>query len=259
VGYLGSDAASVRRLLSKHGHSLVGGFLPAVLHDPPRLDRTLESARATASLYAEAGGRMLVSACIVDEQWSRRVPLDSAGWNALAAGLARLDELAREHGLVHALHPHVGTLVETADDVARVLELSEVRLCLDTGHLTLGGFDPAALARDHHSRVAHVHLKDVHAELAARLREGDVSLVEATRQGLFCPLGDGEAAVAETVRALEQAGYDGWYVLEQDAALSEDALPPPGTGPVDDARRSIEFLRSLIGTERSSTQKEAIA
>jgi inosose dehydratase len=259
VGYLGADGASVRRLLDSHGLALVGGFHPAVLHDPSRLPQALESARAAAVLYSQAGGRVFVSACVVDERWSPRVSLDARGWRALVDGLERLDEIADEHGLVHVLHPHVGTLVETADDLNRILDASSALLCVDTGHLTIGGVDSAALAGRVPDRIAHVHLKDVRGEVAALLRQGRVSLAEGTRRGLFCPLGDGDAPVAETVRAVERAGYTGWYVLEQDTALTDDALPPPGTGPAEDARRSMAFLRSLIGRERSSTQKEAIA
>ena len=259
LGYLGVDARAIRSLLNRHGLSLVGGFVPVVLHEPARLDDTLASVRRVAALYAEAGGRVLVSAGVVDLDWSPRVELDAAGWRTFCDGLVRLDEVAVEHDLLHVLHPHVGTLVERVEDVERVLDGSDVRLCLDTGHLTLGGADPARLAREARERIGHVHLKDVRGGPAAELRSGRATLVEATRRGLFAPLGDGEARVADTVRALEQSGYDGWYVLEQDTTLSDAAVPPPGTGPAADARRSIEFLRSVIGTDRQLRQKEALA
>jgi inosose dehydratase len=258
AGYLGVDAAAVRSLLEEHGLSLVGGFVPAVLHDPTQLMRTLESARSTAALYAAAGGRLLVSACVVDDDWSPRFDLDDGEWAALGEGLQRLDEIAAEHGLVHALHAHAGTLIESADDVDRILDASTVLLCIDTGHLALGGVDSARLVRQAPSRVAHVHLKDVRGEIAARLRNRELDFAEAARRGLFCPLGDGEAPVAETVRAVERAGYTGWYVLEQDTALTDDAIPPAGTGPAEDVRRSIEFMRSVIGSGRN-TPKEAFA
>jgi inosose dehydratase len=259
LGYLGVDARAIRSLLDRHGLSLVGGFVPVVLHEPARLDDTLASVRQVAALYAEAGGRVLVSAGVVDLDWSPRVELDAAGWRTFCDGLVRLDEVAVEHDLLHVLHPHVGTLVERVEDVERVLDGSDVRLCLDTGHLTLGGADPARLAREARERIGHVHLKDVRGGPAVELRSGRTTLVEATRRGLFAPLGDGEARVADTVRALEQSGYDGWYVLEQDTTLSDAAVPPPGTGPAADARRSIEFLRSVIGTDRQLRQKEALA
>ena len=259
LGYLGADTMSIRSLLDRHGLSLVGGFVPVVLHAADRLTHTLASVRAVAELYSRSGGSVLVSAGVVDLDWSPRVPLDAAGWKTFCSGLERLDEVAAAAGLEHAFHPHVGTLVETAEDVERVLEGSDVRLCLDTGHLTIGGADPATLAREARDRIAHVHLKDVRPGPAERLRAGRSTLVEATRQGLFAALGDGEAPIAETVRALEHGGYEGWYVLEQDTTLGDDAVPPAGTGPAANARRSIEFLRSVIGAERTTSQKEALA
>ena len=90
-----------------------------------------------------------------------------------------------------------------------------------------------------------IFCKDVHLAVATELRAGTATLVEATRRGLFCPLGTGDAPVADTVRALVQGGYRGWYVIEQDTTLDEDALPDPGAGPAADTRESIAFLHTL--------------
>ena len=82
-------------------------------------------------------------------------------------------------GLELVLHPHVGTLVESAADVDRALAHTDVPWCLDTGHLLIGGVDPAAFVRDHAERIGHVHLKDVDARLADAVRTGALSLVQA--------------------------------------------------------------------------------
>jgi inosose dehydratase len=111
------------------------------------------------------------------------------------------------------------------------------------GHLAVGGADPLAIARQAGLRVRHVHLKDVDAALAARVRAGEVGYQEAVRAGLYTPLGRGAARIAEIVRLLEDAGYPGWYVLEHDVVL--EAAPEADLGPVRDAARSLEFLRSL--------------
>ena len=118
-------------------------------------------------------------------------------------------------------------------------------ICLDTGHLTLGGSDPLEIATEFVDRVGHVHLKDVNARVAAQLRSGELELVAAVQAGLFQPLGAGDVRVDLTVVALEDAGYTGWYVLEQDTAII-DEIPPPGVGPIDDVRRSIEFLQTVV-------------
>ena len=108
-------------------------------------------------------------------------------------------------------------MVETGDEVQRVLEGSAISLCLDTGHLLIGGTDPAELAAGP-ERIAHVHLKDVDAAWR-RVRVGELTYTEAVRAGMYRPLGTGDVDVAGIVRHLEAPGYDGWYVLEQDTIL----------------------------------------
>jgi inosose dehydratase len=125
-----------------------------------------------------------------------------------------------------------------------VLVRSSVDLCLDTGHLLIGGSDPVQLARSAAHRVSHVHLKDVHGAIAARVLNGALSYSDGVREGLYRPLGAGSVDVAEFVAVLERAGYEGWYVLEQDAMLGED--PPAEGGPVSDVRASLAFLRSVL-------------
>ena len=242
-GYLG-DAVRARRLLQANELTLVGGFLPVVVHEPGALEATLRNVRRAAALFAELGGGILCSAAVVDEGWSPRIELTSAQWEHLLAALPLLDAAAAELGVRHVLHPHWGTLVEQADEVARVLEGSDVAICLDTGHLALGGADAAALVRDHAARIGHVHLKDVDDDTAARLRAGELGLVEAVQAGLFQSLGDGDAQVEEVVRALERAGYAGWYVLEQDTAVAD-----PAESPAEDVRTSVGFLQQVLSLQ----------
>lgn len=241
-GFLPDDGDELRRMLVAHELTLVGGFLPVVLHERSALETTLARARAQVERFARAGGSLLVSAVVVDDAWSPRMPLSGDDWRRIVDGLHALGDICAERGLRQVVHPHAGTLVETRDDVARLLEKSDVDLCLDTGHFEIGGVDSVALARETAHRVGHVHLKDVRADIAAVVRAGDAGLRDATRDGLFVPLGDGDAPVAETVAALVDAGYDGWYVLEQDAVLDDAA---DAERPTADARRSLEFLKTL--------------
>ena len=244
-GYLGDDTERVRELLDRTGLELVGGFLPVVLHDPARLDATLAKVRRTAAFFAELGGHVLCSAAVVDDEWSSPIELGPSQWDHLLAALPLVDAVAAEHGVVHALHPHWGTLIERAGAVDRVLDGSDVGICLDTGHLALGGADALRIARAYPHRVVHVHLKDVSDAVAQRLLAGELDLVGAVQAGLFRPLGEGDAGVGDVVAALEESGYAGWYVLEQDTALT-DAFPSPGHGPADDVRHSVEFLAALL-------------
>jgi inosose dehydratase len=255
-GYLGSSAAEIGALLDRYDLSLVGGFVPVVMHERAGLAAALDDVRATARLFEELGATVLVSAAApAAGAGPGGPPLTRDDWRRLFETLARLDEIAAEHGLTQALHPHLGMAVESADDVERVLEGCDVHLCLDTGHLALGGADPARLAAESADRVAHVHLKDVRADLAERVRAGELAHLEATRLGIFRPLGEGDVPIAAVVEELEAEGYDGWYVLEQDASLASGAFEP-GTGPIEDQRRSMEYLRSVSRTGRTTTTRK---
>ena len=90
-----------------------------------------------------------------------------------------------------------------------------------------------------------MHLKDIDASVAARLRAGDLDLVPAVKAGLFRALGAGDGPIADTVGALEGAGYDGWYVLEQDISVATPD-PPAGSGPAADVRASLAYLDALL-------------
>ena len=166
-------------------------------------------------------------------------------WTTFLTNLGRLDGIVEDAGLLTALHPHWGMAIETGGQIARLLERSSVGLCLDTGHAYLGGADPVEIARSAPDRVLHVHLKDVDPAKAARVRSGDVPFRQAVIDGLFVPLGEGAVDIAGVINALEDAGYGGWYVLEQDVSLKDD--PPDGSGPKADAVESVAYLRELAG------------
>jgi inosose dehydratase len=194
---------------------------------------------------AEAGGDVLVVAAATERgrSYERSIELDGDGWRTLVEGLDRATRLGEQRGLAVALHPHHGTIVAASHAVARVLESSTVSLCIDTGHLWIGGTDPVEVARGAPERIAHVHLKDVVAAVAARVRSGGVTYEDAVRDGMYRPLGEGDVDITAVVRALESAGYQGWYVLEQDAILEAD--PGTGGGPIQEAAASLGHLRHI--------------
>jgi inosose dehydratase len=256
VGYLPVEVDRARRLLDRGGLQVVAGFLPLVLH-APSLEPAREKVAEVGALLAALGGEVLVVTPVMDDDWSQPVALDGAGWRRLADTLAAVDEQARGLGLTLAFHPHVGALVESAGEVERILELSDVGWCLDTGHLTIGGTDPVEFVRANADRIVHAHLKDVDTGLAERVRSGRLSLVDATRRGMFRPLGRGDAEIAKVVDLLDRHGYERWLVLEQDTTLTGEE-PPVGRGPVLDVQASIEYLASLAPpTEEGYPNHEA--
>ncbi|WP_301174997.1 TIM barrel protein [Actinomadura geliboluensis] len=244
-GFLPAGAAERAALLAGYGLRPVGGFAPVVLHDPDR-DPLPEVRRILSGFGMERSNdrlTLVLAAVTGLDGYDERPALDAAGWAALLGNLDRIDAVAADAGVRAVLHPHVGTMVERSDEVDRVLAGSAIPLCLDTGHLLIGGTDPGELAARAPRRIAHVHLKDVDAALAAAVRTGATSYTDAVRAGIYRPLGAGDIDIAGIVRSLEGAGYDGWYVLEQDMII--DAEPAPGAGPAEDVRACVDFLAGI--------------
>lgn len=243
AGFLPMEPEAKAAVLRSHALRAVGGFLPVLLHDPghdplPEVEAFLDGCLA-------AGADVVVLAAFTGtEGYDTRPELDEASWTTLLANLDRIDQHARGRDVVASLHPHVGTMIEQQAEVERVLTGSGIGLCVDTGHLLVGGTDPVALTKAHVTRVVHVHLKDVDRAVADRVLSGEVTFGDAIREGLFRPLGSGDIDIAALVQALEDAGYDGWYVLEQDIRLTGE---PEGEGPIGDVRASLDFLRRVAG------------
>ncbi|WP_419931361.1 sugar phosphate isomerase/epimerase family protein [Candidatus Poriferisodalis sp.] len=234
VGFLPADGNELARVLRRHGLSLLGGFVAVVLHDPDRFEFEMERVASVVGQMASAGGTWFVSCPVFDHDDWQRPRLDDAQWNSVFEGLAAIDDVTARSGMRHAFHPHVDSLIQDDIETRAVLEQTDTKLVLDTAHLTLGGTDPAALAGSHSDRIGLVHLKDVDATVAQRLRCGEISLMGAVQQGLFPPLGQGVVRLTEIIRGLEQSRPDLWYVLEQDAALSG-----PDADDVERLRRGV--------------------
>lgn len=243
--FLPADPVARAALLASHDLAAVGQFVPVVLHDPghdprPAVDLAMDG------LVAAGASTLVLAAATGTEGYDTRPVLDGDGWGALLRNLDLLREAAAARGLTATLHPHVGTMVESGSETEKVLAGSAIGLCLDTGHLLIGGGDPVAVARDFPERVAHVHLKDVDNTLAGRVRAGELGYTEGVRTGLYQPLGHGDVDIAAIVTSLEQSGYAGWYVLEQDTILKADPAEGSGTrAPVEDVRESLEHLRQV--------------
>ncbi|WP_328404300.1 TIM barrel protein [Nocardia sp. NBC_00403] len=239
-GYLPQDPVELRSLLDGFGISAVGGFLALALHQD--VPSAVETARKTAELFAATGAEVLVLAAATGlDGYDTRPSLSDAQWRTLVETAAAIRDVAAEHGLRTTLHPHVGTYVETAAEVERFLADSELDICLDTGHLLIGGTDPVGLAQRNPHRIGHIHLKDVRSALADEVRSGALEYSEAVRRGLYVPLGAGDVDVEALVRSVHQAGYQGWYVIEQDTALGQDA------GAQLPSRDTLRSLRHLAG------------
>lgn len=210
----------VRDLVAEAGLELVSVYTGANFVYPDALPDELDRIERAAAAARRAGAGRLV----VGGGAPRAAGPREDDYATLGAALDRVVAIAEEHGLAASYHPHLGTIVERPDQLARVMDVSRIALCPDTAHLAAGGADPVAIIDTYAERIAHVHLKDLH------------------RPATFLPLGDGELDFAGIVDSVRRSGYDSWVMVELDYFDG---------APVDAARRSKEFLDDLLAVSAS--------
>ena len=230
-GYLGTGE------LAESGLDLVGGFAPLHLDDAEAFQADVEEwldpiAAALAGtgkegpvVLADAGSpERSVGAGRPDEQ--ARTALTGDRLAHALERVAQAAERCRAHGVDAVFHHHAATYIETPEEIAALVEHTDVPLCFDTGHAVAGGGDPLELMRTYAKRIRHLHLKDVDPVLLARVRAGEVPWEQAWGDGIFCPFGKGMVDVRGALALPELQDYDGWIVLEQDrVAVRESDLP----------------------------------
>lgn len=246
LGFLPIEPSQRAEVLAALGMEAIGGFFPVVLHDPDY--DPMPKVIAELDAYEAAGAKILV---IAAEQPGgnydvKRPEIDDAAWSLLLNNLKRIDEYAASRGVLATVHPHVGTMIETDADVNRVLEGCEIGFTFDTGHMFIGGVDPVKFSLEHADRVKHVHLKDCNLDLAQKVQNGEMTYYEATVAGMYTAVGFGDVDIRAIMTNLISAGYNGWFCLEQDKVINDE--PVVGIGPIEDARRSVEFIKSVAAS-----------
>jgi inosose dehydratase len=255
-GYMPTDPAALCAELERRRVTMLGAFVPVALKDRAAHDDGVATAVRTARLLAAVArdpkpylvladnngtvaGRVLNAGRIRPD-----LALSAGEWNVFAGGANRIARAVRdETGLRTVFHHHCAGYVETPDEIARLLELTDpdlLGLVFDTGHYAYGagGFDVIRGLDRFRERIWYVHLKDCHPDTARRARAEGWDYFDALRHGIFCELGKGGVDFAAVLRWLEDAGYSGYVLVEQ------DVLPGMGT-PRDSARRNREYLRSI--------------
>jgi inosose dehydratase len=237
------DAGLLRDQLERRGLRLAGAFLALDFFTSP-LDSELEGAGLLARLLREAGAGVLVAGLAAHPQrmasagGSRQPATTGAQYQQIATGLERVGERCRQENIVLAFHNHAGTFVETAEELEELCQRADpalVQLCLDVGHLVVGGGDPVQAIQRYGQRVAYVHLKDVDPRVLERLRSGEGGFMDGLRWRVFCELGSGCLDLAGVVGTLRQQEFGGWVVLEQDTSFR-----PPLESAVESRRRFRE-------------------
>jgi len=251
VGYFGEGRVLLEELAGRN-LGLAGGFFELPFSDPaamkaamPGLGALLDVFDSVASLgglkpkptLADAGSD-LRRARPAQGAVDRSLGFDAEGWKRFADGVEMAVAACRERHYEPTFHHETGTHVEAVWEIEKVLELTTIGLCLDTGHLLLGQGDPVRAMRDWGSRINHLHMKDARQAVVDQIVREALPVAEIWKRKAFCRLGEGDLDV-DGVLELVRAGYSGWLVVEQ------DVLPEPGNPlgePARDQRANREYL-----------------
>ncbi|MDP9344127.1 MAG: sugar phosphate isomerase/epimerase [Actinomycetota bacterium] len=232
-GYLGEGEQLAERL-EANGLDVVGGFVPMRFSEREHWEEGLGALGHTLDLF-EAAGATEALPVLCDAGGPDRLAnpgrggedaslrLDDARWRALAEGVARAAELARERGFDAVFHHHTSTYVEGLPEIERFLQDTDVPLLLDTGHLAVAGGDPVKALSAWGERIGAIHIKDVRLDVLQTVHAERADTLTAWRRGLFCALGDGDVDLDGFCAALAASGYAGWVVVEQDRVLESGA------------------------------------
>ncbi|CAJ1001886.1 MULTISPECIES: myo-inosose-2 dehydratase [Brevibacillus] len=245
------EPAALKAKLDAYGIQLASKFVATLFSDANRLEEELQIFGSWVRYLKEMGCEHVI-ACEMggSMHWDpRRAPGDTAvrkltddQWESLVEGLHRAARLCREHGMKLVYHYHAGTVVETADEIDRLMETTDpalVHLLFDTGHALYGGYDPLALAEKHGQRIQYVHLKDVRRDVLEHVRQQNLDFLTAVKLGMFTVPGDGCIDFAPIIQKLLENGYTGWLIVE---AEQDPAVAHPYTY----AQRAKEYLEATI-------------
>lgn len=164
-------------------------------------------------------------------------------WDALCGGLNMLGKVAEDKGMALTFHHHMGTVVQTVEEVERLMRCTDpqyVNLLFDSGHLSYADEDPVYVLRKYAGRIKHVHLKDIRSEVVRQVREEGLSFLSGIRKGTFTVPGDGDVDFEPIFNILEEKGYEGWVVVEaeQDPAIANA---------FEYAKKAREYIKEKTG------------
>ncbi|MCJ8014105.1 myo-inosose-2 dehydratase [Paenibacillus sp. KQZ6P-2] len=245
-----ADPAVLKNELARRGIQLVSQWKSVLFSDPSYRESELQAYRKHVEFLKEMGSTV-ISTCEIGGSMHfdpRRGPnerdvqrLDDEGWRNLAEGLNAAGAIAKEYGLKLTYHHHGGTVVESPEEIERLMELTDpnlVYLLFDTGHAYYGGGDPLTILNKYYDRIAYIHLKDIRQDVLDQARADQADFVTCIRSGVFTVPGNGCLDFEPIFLELVQRGYDGWALLEGE----QDPAEHPAYEYARNALAHIEFL-----------------
>jgi inosose dehydratase len=244
-----TDREALKKALDLRGLTICNCWFSALLLTRPfeetaaALERQLDFLRYLGADVIGASEQSYSTQGKPQSIFEGRHVMDETEWERLADGLNRLGRIARDKGMKLTFHHHMGTVVQTAEEIDRLMAMTDpdlLYLLFDSGHLSLAGVDPLSVLQKHIRRVAHVHLKDLRTAVAKQAKQDGLSFLDGIRKGVFTVPGDGDVDFVPLFRILEKEGYRGWVVIEaeQDPALAN---------PFEYALKARRYIRETTG------------
>jgi inosose dehydratase len=219
-------------ILKAHDLRLVSGWYSGTVLDA-EVAAEKPKAEAQLKLFRDLGAPVIVygetAGTIQNKRHApmatRRV-LSDDDMRAYGRKLTEFAEFCAERGVPLAFHHHMGTAVETENDIDRLMNATgeAVGLLYDTGHLTFAGADVLRVLDKHGKRINHVHTKDVRRDVLGALVRAKDSFLDAVLKGVYTVPGDGMIDFGAVTKRLAAIGYEGWFVVE---AEQDPAKAPP--------------------------------
>ena len=244
------DGGLLKDELTLRNLSMVSGRVFEPLWDRTRVDEILAKTRRVCKLLSSVGAKTLVIIDSVNPDrehfagLSDQAPrLDKPRWRTMMSTIRCIADIAMyEFGIRAVIHPHAGSYLEFDDEITQMLEdipYEKAGLCLDTGHFAYAGLEPATWLKECTFRLEHVHFKDVSFQQLESCLEAKSGFTQACEQGVMRSPGKGDINYAAIKETLDRIEYNGWITVQPLRNPNSTVLP------FDDARRSLDYLRSI--------------
>lgn len=227
-----TDPTVLKKALDIRGIQICNCWFSSFLISKPYEETEREFIRQTDFLKA-MGAKVIgvseqsysIQGMMEQPVWEGKYVMNDDEWKLLTEGLNKLGKIAKDKGMILTFHHHMGTVVQTEEEIDRFMKAVDpelVYLLFDSGHLSFAGIDPEKVLKRYVDRVKHVHLKDIRSEIVEKSKAGKWSFLKGVRQGVFTVPGDGDVDFAPIFRILEEADYEGYVVVEaeQDPAIA---------------------------------------
>ena len=245
-----TDTAVLKKALDLRNISICNQWFSSFLISKPYEETEKEFIKATDFLK-EMGAKVIgvseqsysIQGKMEQPVWEGKYIMNEEERKLLADGMTQLGKIAKDKGMTLTFHHHMGTVVQTEEEIDKFMELTDpelVFLLFDSGHLSFAGINPENVLKKYVNRVKHVHLKDIRKEMVEKSRAESWSFLKGVREGVFTVPGDGDVDFAPIFSILEEAGYEGWVVVEAEQ-------DPAKANPLEYAIKARKYIHEVCG------------